>query len=383
MKIFFFYFSSGNVVDAIYLDFEKAFDKVPHHRLIKKLQAYGIEGKILKWIKEFLLRRSQRVAVNGTRSFIGQVISGVPQGTVLGPLLFVIYINDMLDALTTDGFLFADDGKIFKEILSKEDTDDLQFDIDRLEEWANTWLLRFNVDKCHVLTLGKLDNIAYTRRYNLGGAELEHVFVEKDLGVLVDSNLSFEDHISSKVNKANQLVGLIRRTFTFLDLKTFSKLYTSLVRPHLEYAQCIWSPHLKKYQRQIENVQFRATKLVDKLQNVNYPERLKRLNLPTLAFRRFRGDLIELYKHFHCYDRDIISDSFQPKHRSNRRHGYQIYERRANDGIRGVQQNSFYYRTPRAWNELPSTVVEAEDINTFKRRLDEHLKEQPLKFEFN
>ena len=179
------------------------------------------------------------------------------------------------------------------------------------------------------------------------------------------------------------MVGLIRRTFTLLDLKTFSKLYTSLVRPHLEYAQCIWSPHLKKYQRQIENVQFRATKLIDKLQNVNYPERLKRLNLPTLAFRRFRGDLIELYKHFHCYDRDIISDSFQPKHRSNRRHGYQIYERRANDGIHGVQQNPFYYCTPRAWNELPSTVIEAENTNTFKRRLDEHLKEQPLKFEFN
>ena len=144
--------------------------------------------------------------------------------------------------------------------------------------------------------MGKFENIRHTHRYKIGGKELEHVFEEKDLGVIVDADLSFEDHITAKVKKANQIMGLIRRSFAYLDEKSFVKLYTALVRPHLEYAQSVWSPHLKRFTDLIENVQIRATKLVDHLGNLEYSERLKRLNLPTLAFRRLRGDLIEMYK---------------------------------------------------------------------------------------
>ncbi len=288
----------------------------------------------------------------------------------------------MLDGIATDGLLFADDTKIFRQIKSREDAVELQSDLQKLEDWTKDWLLRFNADKCHVLTLGKLENIQYTHRYKIGGEELEHVFEEKDLGVYVDSELSFDEHIATKVKKANQLVGLIRRSFDYLDGKTFVKLYTALVRPHLEYAQSIWSPHLKKHRHIIEKVQMRATKLVDNMSELEYSDRLKLLNLPTLAFRRMRGDVIELYKHFRKYDRDILSKSFQPKERTNRTQDFLLHERRPKDGERGVQTNSFYYRSPRHWNNLPRKIVGAENTNTFKNRLDEYWKDHELKYNY-
>ena len=374
--------ASGKVVDAIYLDFEKAFDTVPHRRLLEKPKAYGITGEILHWISDYLRERTQVVLVNGTESEMGAVSSGVPQGSVLGPLLFVLYINDMLDNITSDGLLFADDTKVYRQICSKEDALKLQLDIDLMKAWTDKWLLHFNDDKCHVLTLGKIENILYTHRYKINDKELEHVFEEKDLGVHVDADLSFEEHIATKIMKANQIMGLIRRTFTYLGKESFKKLYTALFRPHLEYAQSVWSPHLKKYQDLVENVQMRATKLVDHMGVLDYSDRLKAINLPTLSFRRYRGDMIEVFKHFHKYDRSIISQSFQPRERSSRKHNFQLHERIPIDGVRGVHHNSFYNRTARQWNDLPSHVVDATSVDMFKNRLDEANKNNLQMFDY-
>ena len=132
---------------------------------------------------------------------------------MLGPLLFVIYINDLPDLIKSDVFLFADDTKIFKEVNSINDSTIIQKDIEALEHWSKVWLLRFHPDKCHVLTIGKFANIKHAHEYILEGNELEHVFVEKDLGVLIDCDLMFEDHISKQVNKANAMLGLIKRSF--------------------------------------------------------------------------------------------------------------------------------------------------------------------------
>ena len=161
-------------------------------------------------------------------------------------------------------------------------------------------------------------------------------------------------------------MGLIRRSFTYLDKESFTKLYTALVRPHLEYAQSVWSPHLKKYQDLLEKVQMRATKLVDHMGALDYSERLRALNLPTLAFRRYRGDMIEVFKHFHNYDRSIVSKSFQPRERSSRKHQFQLHERKPSDGIQGVHHNAFYNCTARQWDELASHVVKATSVDMFK-----------------
>ena len=371
----------GAVVDTIYLDFAKAFDTVAHRRLLGKLHAYGIEGQIFDWIKDFLTGRSQVVQVNGTRSALANVISGIPQGSVLGPLLFVIYINDILDNIESDGLLYADDTKIFRCITCKQDAQVLQSDLKALEDWSKKWLLSFHPEKCHVLTLGRFENIRYTERYRICQKELEHVFEEKDLGVIMDSELNFTEHISSKIRIANAMVGLIRRSFSYLDCQSFKKMYTAVVRPHLEYAQAVWSPNSRKYINMLENVQIRATKLVDGLSKMEYPERLKRLDLPTLLFRRLRGDMIELFKHFKSYDINTITSSFHPKERSLRSHKFQLHERRAIDGVRGFHNKSFYHRTIKTWNRLPSWVVDSKNINSFKNNLDAFWKHNSVKFD--
>ena len=371
---------TGGVVDTIYFDFAKAFDTVPHRRLLGKLAAYGINSNVLNWIKAFLGDRTQVVKVNGEESEAAPVLSGIPQGSVLGPLLFVIYINDLPECVTSDLYLFADDTKILKHITSEEDALRLQSDIDSLEKWSQKWLLRFHPEKCHVLTLGEFYNIRHTQRYTLNGQELEHVFDEKDLGVKIDSALRFEEHISEKVKKANAMVGLIRRSFSFLDCDLFKRLFTTFVRPHLEYAQAVWSPYLQKHINMLENVQIRATKLVDGLHKLNYPERLKKLDLPTLAYRRARGDMIQVYNHFHKYDWNTLPHSFKQQNRVSRKHDFQVVWRKPNDGVRGIQSNSFYYRTTKTWNDLPKEVVNARDVNSFKNRLDKVWKNNSIKF---
>ena len=192
-------------------------------------------------------------------------------------------------------------------------------------------------------------------------------------------NCLFEEHISTKVRAANAIVGLIRHSFTHLYCKSFTKIYTAFVRSHLEYAQSVWASHFRKHINMLENVQIRATKLVDGLGNMDYPERLKRLNLPTLVYRRLRGYMIEIYKHFHTYDKEIISTSFQPRERTTRKHDFQILNRKPKDGVRGIQSNSFYYRSHNIWNDLPRAVVNAKD--SFKNQLDEFWKEIPIMFD--
>ena len=368
--------ADGHVVDAIYLDFWKAFDTVPHRRLTGKLEAYGIGGNILEWINAFLTGRSQVVQINGVNSESAKVISGIPQGSVLGPLLFVVYINDLLDNINSTGLLFADDTKIFRKITSEDDAKLLQQDIALLEEWSKIWLLKFNADKCHVLTMGKFENIRHTARYKICNEEMEHVGSEKDLGVTFDENLRFEEHIANKVQIANAIVGQIRRSFTFLDGETFRRLYTALVRPHLEYAQAVWSPYLAKHINMIERVQIRATKLVDGMGNMDYEERLRQLKLPTLKYRRKRGDMIEVFKHHNSYDKQALCPTFEPRQRITRNNSRKVTERIPKDGSYGCQTNSFYYRTTRVWNELPDLVVSAESIDAFKNKLDEHWEAQ-------
>ena len=370
----------GEVVDTIYLDFAKAFDTVPHRRLLHKLESYGITGNLQRWINAFLSDRSQVVLVNGTKSQSAPVISGIPQGSVLGPLLFVIYINDLPERVDSDVYLFADDTKILRQVSSADDAIMLQNDLDSLERWSNDWLLKFNADKCHVLTLGKFENIKHTHRYEVYGDEIDHVFDEKDLGVTIDFELTFEQHMSQKINKANTIMGLIRRSFSFLDRTLFKKLFITFVRPHLEYGQAVWSPYLLKYVKKIEKVQEHATKLVDGFSGVEYTDRLKSLNLPTLAYRRARGDMIELYKHFHAYDKRVISNSFKPRDRLSRRHAFQLIPNSSKDGIRGVQRNSFYHRAIDKWNNLPGYVVNAKNIIAFKQALDDYWKDIPIKF---
>ena len=225
---------NGGQTDLIYTDFEKAFDKVAHRRLLSKLGAYGINSKILEWIKSFLCGRKHQIRINGKYSDWMEVPSGIPQGSVLGPLLFIIFINDLPQACDNSSnlFLFADDAKMFKHILNNKDSQELNYCCQQIYDWSEKWLMKLNTDKCKVLTISRnKTTIDYKYGFNtsLGFVELERVQSMKDLGVIFDANLSFKDHIHEKINKAFQFIGIINRNFSDLDGDTFKMLYKSLV----------------------------------------------------------------------------------------------------------------------------------------------------------
>lgn len=214
------------------------------------------------------------------------VLSGIPQGSVLGPLLFVIYVNELPTLVESDLYLFADDAKIFQKISHYNNTLILQKDLDILVNWSNTWLLKVSPDKCVGMTIAnKPPKEAPEYHLNLPQQthRLQWVSNEKDIGVVIDSKLEFDIHINQKINKANQMFSLIRRSFEFLTTKNFPYLYKSLLRNHLEYASSLWSPYKMKHIEAIENVQRRATKQLPQISHLSYPERLKILKLPSLA----------------------------------------------------------------------------------------------------
>jgi hypothetical protein len=209
---------NGHYVDCIYMDFQKAFDKVPHKRLLEKIKSYGIVGPTLNWIEDFLLNRSQKVMVNGAGSEWENVTSGIPQGSVLGPILFVIYINDLPDTVESDSYLFADDTKIFRISKGKDDKETLQDDLTKLEEWSDKRLFKFHPEKCKHMKISKSKN-EETNSYKLLGQDIETVTQEKDIGVIIDSELTFENHLCEKVTKTTSIFAAMRRTFRYLDTK--------------------------------------------------------------------------------------------------------------------------------------------------------------------
>ncbi|XP_076063399.1 uncharacterized protein LOC143038265 [Oratosquilla oratoria] len=206
-----------------------------------------------------------------------------------------MFINDLHDVVKNGShvFLYADDTKVYKVLNGNEDCNKLQDDLEQLKNWTQKWLLSFHPNKSKYMRIGKTD--VEDTGYKIY-EEIERSNTEKDIGVVIDDKLAFSDHLAEKINKANKIVGIIRRTFIHLDLDTFNILFISLVRPHLEYANQVWCPHLAKDTDAVENVQRRATKLVPCLKGMSYEERLRTLELPTLTYRRSRGDLIETYK---------------------------------------------------------------------------------------
>ena len=205
---------------------------------------------------------------------------------------------------------------------------------------------------------------------------------EKDLGVTVDSELKFDRHIAEKVMKANRVLGMIKRSFTHIDMYTFKTLYTAQVRPHLEYAAFVWSPAQKKLTTLIENVQRRATKLVPGLANQEYTDRLRALDLPSLAFRRRRGDMIETFKILHPstgYDRRVCEGIFRMNTVDHTRgHSMKILR----DKVRlDVRRHAFSQRVVDEWNSLPQSVIEASNVNSFKARLDHHWRNATSRYD--
>ena len=283
----------------------------------------------------------------------------------MGPVLFIIFINDLPDVIESICRLFADDAKVYRLINSKRDQEQLQKDLDSLFKWSEDWLLRFNVQKCKAMQVGK---VHLECEYSMNNDKLKVENSEKDLGILFTSNLKFDKHISSIVNKANRVIGLIRRKFTFMDKNLFLTLYKALVRSTLDYGNIIFYPSSKKNKQMVENVQRRATRLIPELRELSYTERLTELKLSTLEYRRKRFDLIQVYKIVHGFDKVDMGHFFTfSADNGLRGHNLKLEKPKAKKGIR---LHSFSHRVINEWNSLPSDLVNSKNVLTFKTALD-------------
>ena len=359
----------GSPVDIIYLDFQKAFDKVPHQRLLLKLKAHGIGDSITDWIEQWLTDRRQRVVVDGEVSNWKSVLSGVPQGSVLGPILFLIYINDLDDSITSNVLKFADDTKLFRKVNTDGDKQHLQNDLDRLVKWSEKWQMLFNFGKCKCLHTGHRNlNV----NYKMGDTVLGTTVKEKDLGVTISADMNVSEQCGIAASKGNQIIGLIRRNITYKGKKLIIPLYKAIVRPHLEYCIQAWRPYRKKDIDTLERIQRRATKMIPELRDLSYEERLKECGLTTLETRRLRGDQIEVFKILNGCE-NIDRNMFFSLKKDSRTRGHEV--KLVKDQCRlDIRKNSFSQRTINEWNKLSTDCVTASSVNMFKNKVDTYLR---------
>ncbi len=323
----------------------------------------------------FLSDRRQRVIVNGCLSSWLNCTSGVPQGSVLGPLLFIIYINDLPESVhNSDIFLYADDAKLLKCINCRLDCVLFQQDIDSIASWCTLWQLKLNISKCVSVRFGLADKPVFD--YSISGNLLKTVLSTKDLGVIFDSKLNFSEHCNTVVSKGFSRVHMLLKCFHSRDRVLQIKLFNTFVRPILEYNSPVWSPHFVKDIVALERVQKYFTKNLRGLRHMSYEQRLAILNQPTLQSRRHRADLIFLYKILHnMVDANlkslfVLSSDVTSCTHILRGNVYKLYAPKPRTDL---LKYSYVYRVIKSWNALPSMVCESQSISVFKHRLSQHL----------
>ena len=365
--------------DVIYIDFAKAFDSIVPSKLLFKLEQYGISGQLLKWLSGFLTNRTQRVIIDYCFSSECAVISGVPQGSVLGPILFLVYIND-IDSVCCGNTvlqLFADDAKLFSKINIDTVTSTLQQSLDKLASWAKEWQLSININKCAVLSISNKPQPARLT-YFINGIAIPCCSSYVDLGITISCDLSFERHINNIVSKARQRVSTLFRGFLSRNLSTMRLAFISYIRPILEYNGIIWNPCHIYHIDLIENVQRNFTKRIPSISSLPYSERLALLDLDLLELRRLRFDLIYYYKvlnHLTPFNPDEVFTTYLPAARSRSETPYLQKPIKATNRLLSTS----FHRNIDAWNALPAALRSSPSLPAFKRGLKQfdlcnHLK---------
>ena len=361
----------GYSAAVLYFDFSKAFDTVSHSRLLHKLEKLGIRNPLLKWISSFLTGRSQMVNIGSIKSDPFPIISGVVQGSVLGPLLFLIYINDITEGIINGSpYLYADDLKIVYKLDKStipQSLSRIQKDLDRLEDWCESWAMKLNADKCGVMYIG---NVEIKTPLILNKSHFNIIRSVKDLGIIYNNRLSVSEQVSSVTAKANRSAGFIGRNFTMTETKL--TLFKMFVRPKIEYCSFAFSHANKADIVKLESVQRTFTRrLYKSIDKIHYLERCKALNIDPIALRRVKHNLTFLYKLIHTKSQinvDLKARMNTQYFLRNCAHKLQVPSHNTS-----LRSRSFFVRYSTIWNRLPESIREADSIEIFRSKLNSFL----------
>ena len=391
--------------DVIYFDFAKAFDSVNHDLILLKLKnKFGIDGRLLKFITDYLRDRQQQVLISGKFSSMKNARSGVPQGSILGPLLFIIFIDDIAGGISpgTHLSLYADDTKIWRQIFSDTDILRLQKDIDYLHDWSISNKMRFHPDKCKVLSVtGKVSEALsllsvlpfYNFIYSMGGISLDYVEFEKDLGVIVTKNLNWQEQCSKVLSKANQKLGMARRNCYFVqDANRRRVLYLTLVRSLFEHCSVIWRPVTKSQISKLEGLQKRAIKWIlheeySSYSQSTYIQKCRQLKIMPIEDRFDFLDLIFFFKVVKQLIPVTLPSYLQPFQGQSRLRSCHmdplcfttsVLPRASSNAF----AKNFFFRTHTKWNHIPLVIREIESITEFKSKLSTYMWDRILPGEY-
>ena len=368
---------TGDSLDTVLLDYSKAFDRVHHSILLKKVKALGIDGPVGRWIGNFLIGRKQSVKVNGHLSDMIDVLSGVPQGSILGPLLFIIFINDInKDIKKATMSCYADDSKISMKITVDQDRSDLQQDLNKIFKWSEDNSMLFNNDKLEFIRFSRRSQQSADYMYQKNtGKDIKCVDTCKDLGLYFDADASFSTHISGKVNTARKLCGYIFRTFKSRSASTMMHLFKALVLPILEYCCVIWHPYKLYNIREIESIQRDFTTKIYGVNELNYWDRLKYLKVFSLERRRERYIVLYTFKIIF----GLVPNPGISWHISERRGRLvDVPSVTHNSFVSSIEYNSFFCTSARLFNCLPKDIRNLNcSMDSIKYNLDKLLHNVP------
>ena len=391
--------------DVSYFDFAKAFDSVNHDLILLKLKnKFGIDGRLLKFITDYLRDRQQQVLISGKFSSMKNARSGVPQGSILGPLLFIIFIDDIAGGISpgTHLSLYADDTKVWRQIFSDTDILRLQKDIDYLHDWSLSNNMRFHPDKCKVLSVtGKVSEALsllsvlpfYNFIYSMGGISLDYVEFEKDLGVIVTKNLNWQEQCSKVLSKANQKLGMARKNCYFVqDANRRRVLYLTLVRSLFEHCSVIWRPVTKSQISKLEGLQKRAIKWIlheeySSYSQSTYIQKCRQLKIMPIEDRFDFLDLIFFFKVVKQLIPVTLPSYLQPFQGQSRLRSCHmdplcfttsVLPRASSNAF----AKNFFFRTHTKWNHIPLVIREIESITEFKSKLSTYMWDRILPGEY-